>query len=496
MKVLFLGINALDCSLLEQFADELPNLTALRTNATSLPVRSTFPPDSDSAWATISTGLNPAEHGIVRFIDPLEKSYQILNVGSDNDILRGKTFWELLGQASYKAHAIFPHLCYPAWQTPGIMVVRGSSVAAVESNPAQILEDYPNPETLLGVRGFPGRDVEAMSAYAQKLADLAQADAEFALKLMQENEWDLFFVYWSTLDAVGHFFWNYFDPQYPNFVEGHPLQQVIPNTYKLYDEIVGRFLAAVEEDVTVIILSDHGHGARPFKLVSVNEILRQGGFLSARNLKKNPLLNLFEKAKRLAIKTISRYGLARMAGRVMRNFPSVVQTFTRPASVNWDETIAYATDMSGIKSYPYGGIMINRDALGERDYETVRSEIIELLKESCLLPDGTPLIDFIARREDLYTGPFITNYPDIILEFKYGYGLGWALDVPLITRAASYNLVPGSHRGETGSFLMRSERDVASEMVDLHDITPTILDLMGVTSPYQYDGRSILAFAP
>ena len=124
MKVLLLGIDALDRLLLEQLATDLPNLTALRQQAVNLKVKSTFPPDSDTAWATISTGLNPAQHGIVRFVDPLEKSYQILNVGSKNEILQGQTFWDIIGQAGYQAHAIFPHLCYPIWSTPGVMVAR------------------------------------------------------------------------------------------------------------------------------------------------------------------------------------------------------------------------------------------------------------------------------------------------------------------------------------------------------------------------------------
>jgi predicted AlkP superfamily phosphohydrolase/phosphomutase len=492
MKVLFLGIDALDGSLLEKFEADLPNITALRKGHTSLKLRSTFPPDSDTAWATISTGMNPAQHGIVRFVDPLEKSYQILNVGSDNEILRGKTFWELAGRAGLKAHAIFPHLGYPIWETPGMMVVRGSSVASVQASPPELLNQYPNPDALMGVRGFPDRNLQAMSSYAQRLRELAQADAEFAFRLMNEHDWDLFFVYWSTLDATGHFFWNYYDREDPNFVEGHPLQDVIPNTYKLYDEIVGRFIEAVDENVTVIMMSDHGHGARPFKLVSVNEVLRQGGFLKARDMKANPHLNLCEKSKRLAVKTISRYGLGKVAGRVMRRFPGVVQSFTRPASVDWDRTIAYASDMSGIKAYPYGGVIINLTALGDRDYETVRTEIIELLQHECVLLDGTPLIKFIARREDLYQGPFIAKYPDIILEFEYGYGVGWALHVPLITQAASYNLVPGSHRGETGTFLLRTSRKVACDGIDLLDVTPTILDLMNVPHDDPYDGISVL----
>jgi len=493
MKVLLLGIDALDCILLDQLADRLPNLTGLSESGTSMRVRSTFPPDSDTAWATISTGLNPAQHGIVRFVDPLEKSYQILNAGIDNSILRGKTFWEIIGRAGYKTFSIFPHLCYPIWPTPGVMVARGSNVVDVQATHPNILEDYPNPAILPGVRGFPEAGIGGLSEHASKLTELAHADAEFALRLMQKHEWDLFFAYWSTLDAIGHFFWSYFDPNDPSFTEGHPLQSVIPDAYKLYDEIVGRFLDAVDEDVTVIVVSDHGHGIRPCKLVNVNEVLRQAGLLTARDLRSHPHIGAFEKVKRLGVHTVSRLGIGRAAGRMLRRFPGAIQTFTRPASIDWEKTCAYASDMSGIKAYSYGGIIVNRSAIGQREYEAVRSEIIDLLQQACVLPDGTPLIQLAARREDVYAGPFITNYPDVVVEFKYGYGLGWAVHTPLITEAASHNLVPGSHRGDTGTFLMRSHRPAVRETIDLHDITPTLLDLMGVASGDAYDGASILS---
>lgn len=493
MKVLLLGIDALDRLLLEQFAGDLPTLNAMRTSATSLPVKSTFPPDSDTAWATIMTGLNPAQHGIVRFVDPLEKSYQLLNVAKDNSILRGKTFWEIIGQAGYKAHAIFPHLCYPVWPTPSTMVARSSAGAGIQSTIPELLAHYPSQEMIAGVNGFPDPGISALAERSRLLTKLTMADAEFGLRLMDILEWDLFFVYWSTLDAIGHFFWSYFDPDDPGFQEGHPFQQIIPDTYKLYDKIVGQFLAAVDDEVTVIVLSDHGHGTRPFTLVNVNEVLHQAGFLAARDLKSNPHLNLLEKSKRLAVKGVSRFGLGKAAGQIMRNFPGVVQTFTRPASVNWEKTLAYATDMSGIKSYSYGGIMINRAALARRDYEKVRSELISLLQEACVLSDGTPLLEFIIRREELFAGPYLDKYPDILLEFKYGYGVGWAVHVPLITHAAAHNVMPGSHRGATGTFLMRSTRSAKHDTFDLMDTVPTLLDLMSIPAPDKYEGKSILS---
>lgn len=492
-KVLLLGIDALDKDLVDRFRDDLPVIGRLREEGRILPVRSTFPPDSDTAWATISTGLSPAEHGIVRFVDPLQKSYEILNVGSRNENLRGRTFWELAAKAGRKAYAIFPHLCYPIWDMPATMVARGGAVAGAEATDPDILSNYPDPDLLLGVRGFPDRNQSAMTEYARKLRALALTDTEFALRLMRRNDWDLFFVYFSTIDAIGHFFWNYFDRTEPGYRPHNRFESVIPDTYRLYDEITSRLIEAAGNDATVIILSDHGHGGRPFKLVGVNEILREGGFLVARDLKRNPHLNLQEKGKRMTVNLVSRYGLGRVAARGMRRFPQAVQSFTRPSWVDWDRTVAYASDMSGIKSYTYGGIIINTQALNGRDYETTRSQIIELLEQKCLLPDGKPLLRFIARREDLPSGSHISRYPDIVLEFDYGYGLGWALGGPLITHSRSHNLVPGSHRGENGVFIMRGPDTVAREVVDLLDIAPTVLDLLGV--PYdkrQYAGKSIL----
>jgi predicted AlkP superfamily phosphohydrolase/phosphomutase len=480
VKVLVLGIDALDCELLQKFVDDLPNFSRLRRQAKQLKVVSTFPPDSDTAWATIATGLNPAQHGIVRFVDPLEKSYQIINQSIDNAILRGKTFWEIAAMHGYQSYAIFPHLGYPIKDGPGAVVVRGSNVADVQSRPEDLVSDYPDSSLLMGVRGLPNRGMRGMIEYADQLTRLAITDAEFALQILKKRTWDLFFVYWSTIDAIGHFFWRYFDPADPGFEEENPLQSVIPDTYQLFDRIVGKFLDEIDDDVALIVMSDHGHGTRPYKLVNVNEILRQDGYLLGNDLSKKPHLSFYEKTKRYGVSIVTRHGLGKHAGKVLRNFPGLVQKYTRPASINWKETAAYASDMSGIKSYSYGGIIINRSALDGRDYETIRDEIIDLIKQKCVSTDGESLIRFVAHREDIYCGPYIHKYPDILLELKYGYGLGWDVNLPLMTDAYTHNLVPGSHRGDTGTFFIRCNQTVKGDKVDLLQINPTVLDLFNI----------------
>jgi predicted AlkP superfamily phosphohydrolase/phosphomutase len=494
MKALFLAIDALDCLLLDELADMLPNFSRLRTEGTSLAVRSTFPPDSDTAWATIVTGLNPAQHGIVRFIDPLEKSFQLLTDEDANESLRGRTFWEKLDRDGCKTCVLFPHMGYPLWQTSGLMVVRGKN-GDVQANRADILDRYPDPQIQGGVIGFPGRGEKGLREHAHKLTRLAEADAEFGIRLLTQVEWDLFFIYWSTIDAIGHFFWSYFDPDDPGCVDGHDLAGMIPQTYRQYDRIVGRFLAAVDQDVTVIVMSDHGHGIRPFKLININEILRRAGLLAVHAASSKPQVAALEKAKRAVALAVSRLGLGKSAATVLRNIPRLVQAFTRPANIDWDRTIAYASDMSGIKSYTYGGVNINGSGLTRSDYERVRSEILELLRAGCVLPDGTCALRFALRREELYSGPYLSKYPDVVLELEYGYGLGWAAQGALMSRAPAHNVVPGSHRGATGTFLMRSSRQAVRDPIDLLDVSPTLLDLMGVATQEPCEGKTILAQA-
>lgn len=492
MRVLFLGIDALDSMLLDHFIDQLPNFSRLRGQGKTLKVISTFPPDSDTAWATISTGMNPAQHGYVKFVDPLEKSYRIMNEEEDNQILRGNTFWDVLAEAGYKTCAVFPHLCYPLWQTRAVMISRAKLNPTVEATIPELLDLYPQPDLLAGIRGLPNRNRAGMEKYRTSLWKLAEADAEFALRLYKSQEWDLFFMYWSTIDAIGHFFWNSFDEKDQFYDSKNPFRDVIPETYRLFDRILGRYLDAVDDKTTVILLSDHGHGARPVETVNVNEILRESGYLVLKSPKEEPHLLLVSQLKKMAVRFISHFQLAKVAGKVLRNFPGLVQTFTRPGLINWDKTTAYATDMSGIKTYPYGGIIINRERISsQEEYETIRDRIIAAIKERCHLEGGASLLKFIARREDIYTGEYLNRYPDIVLEFQEGYGVGWAANIPLITKADAYNLVPGSHRGATGTCFIRGPHTITSNEIDLRDIYPSVLALFNIPLAKEYDGKSV-----
>ena len=87
-----IGIDSLDSKLLSRFDRDLPNLRRLKEKSPEIKLKSVYPPDSTTAWASIYTGLNPAKTGIVAFVDPLEKVTSVATKDVGSDILPGNTF--------------------------------------------------------------------------------------------------------------------------------------------------------------------------------------------------------------------------------------------------------------------------------------------------------------------------------------------------------------------------------------------------------------------
>lgn len=106
MKVMVIGIDGLDIELINKFEKELPNFRKLKEQSPDVKLFSVFPPDSPTAWASIYTGKNPAEHGFVFFKDPFtDAEYG----GHLKNNVSGKTFWDDAGKRlNKKVCILFP----------------------------------------------------------------------------------------------------------------------------------------------------------------------------------------------------------------------------------------------------------------------------------------------------------------------------------------------------------------------------------------------------
>ena len=412
----------------------------------------------------------------------------------DNTTLKGKTFWDIAGRQGKRVCVILPFLGYPVWPVNGIMVAKSAIKDDVQIFPESLSEEY-NLSLLNTVRGFPGRKAK-LDRYLERQKELASHKLDFALNMLARDRWDLFFFYSGIIDSIHHRFWRYCDENDPSYPGPNPYQDVIKDFYILHDQIVGRLIDAVDSDTAVILLSDHGHGMRPVKLLNVNELLRQKELLAPRatSMTGKGVVHTIEKAKRSALDFISRHDMGNTAARLLRLFPAAKKLYTSPLSIDWNKTLAYVTDLSGVKSYPYGGINITKENLAGKDYEELRDWIINEIREIRDPDNGERLVNLICRREELYSGEYLDRYPDIILELRDDWGIGWAINDSLFSTSPSHNLMPGSHKLHSPVFFISNigERKVARKDIELVDVAPTVLDLLEIKGKFDFDGKSII----
>jgi len=305
----------------------------------------------------------------------------------------------------------------------------------------------------------------------------------------------LFFASFGELDVIQYSFWSYYDEKDPEYSESNPYKNVIPDFYRVYDELIAKLMAASGPDTTTIVVSDHGIGSRPVNLVNINEWLRQTGMLAVQTSKKGTT-RAFSPATRLksfVVRAVNKYELGNHAVKALRVFPKGKEWVIGQNLIDWEGTIAYMTDQSGIKNYPYGGIVIKKENVNDGDYERSRDSIIEALLKIMDPKTGQRVADWAMKREELYEGDYITHYPDIIFELSPGYSAGMKVPAPLFDTSITHSISPGYHKQHHAVFLIsNAKRSVSKKDMNLMDVTPTILDLLDIDwRRYDFDGQSI-----
>lgn len=488
MQVLLIGIDGLDSNLLSKWEAELPNFKMLKEKGISFKMTPVYPIDSVPIWASIYTGLTPATHGIIQYMDYFKKK------GHEEEInlsqLRGRTFWDIAGKFNKKVCIINPFLAYPSWQVNGVMI--SGPVGANKpptAFPNSILEKYRIPH-LGGIRTeFPVTEKD-LSEFRNKLEEITLDETEFGLKILNDCDWDLAFLNLITLDGIEHSFWRYCDHRDPTYPGKNPFEDVIKNFYKLHDHIIGMFLKSYP-NAHMIVVSDHGHCMRSIKLVNVNEFLRKRALLIS-NEKNFKITTLVEKIKPKLLTFIYKYELYGLALKITRAIPSASKKVQKSEySINANESIAITSDFTGMN--PFGGIIIN--SLNDIDnYEELRALIIsELLK----LEDpetAERLVKWACRREELYEGKYISKYPDVLFEFKRNYGVNWAIHTPIVDINYAHKLVSGGHSSDATLLIYGiKNRKIINTAATSTDVAPTVLDILGIDCQFGFDGAPLFS---
>ncbi len=496
-RLMIIGIDSLEFEVISNHIDKLPNFKRLIQKSITKTSKSIFPVDTIPAWATIYTGRHPGNHGLLYSYDVFDPKLDDLRK-LELKRLEGRCFWDHVSNEGYRVGIVNPVLAYPPWHVNGFMTSKSpfdvrinkiETAIPFETCPQSMIKKYNFADSLNSVwGGHPGKS--NLIEWSDKAMASLKAEADIGLKLCEGEAWDLFYIYVSQLDIVQHRLWRFFDPNDPTYPGKTPFSPIIPNFYKYLDKMIGQF-RQIDEGSDLIILSDHGHKIRPYKTININKMLTDMGLQKKKGMKQKYI----QKMKRIILQTSNKLELeTSILNIVVMNsrLTSISKSmYSPPTDVSTSKNKAYLSSFAGIKSYPHGGVQINKESMSEDEYANVVQDIITRLG-NMVLEDGRPMFQWIMRRQDYYPGTYTeTIFPDILFELQDDHGVGWENDGKKYGSAYDHNVASGGH-SRRAVLLVDSNRTVKKDGINLMDIAPSVLDIMEIDwKGNNFDGMSI-----
>ncbi len=411
-RVAVLGLDGVPYTLLKKlFASGImPRFAQMAAEGAFLPMETSIPAVSSTAWASFMTGASAGEHGIFGFTD-LEANEIALRLPSFDD-MRAPTIWHSVP----KARTVVVNLpfTYPARPLNGIIV---------SGFVAPLLERAVYPRLLLGrLRSRKYRtDVDAVKGRTDRrrfIADLFETlkiHGDLMLELMDSEPWDLFIGAVTGTDRLHHFFFDAAgDP-------AHPFHEDFMEYYQRLDNFIGRFLDKTGAGTRVLLLSDHGF-TRLKTQVYLNRVLERLGYVAFNGGMRQSLRDIDPRSTAFAMEP----------NRIYLNCRDRFRTGAlRPAE------------------------KLEVRARLKRRLESVRLEDVGIVPHgNGDLPEDS-LFDKVLVKEELYQGPCMPYAPDLAAIPRRGYDLKAAINVGATSMR---DIFTGTHTHDD-AFLFLNDRN-------------------------------------
>ena len=282
-KVLLIGWDAADWKIISDLMDQgkMPHTKKLVEGGTMGNLRTLSPVLSPMLWTSIATGKRPSKHGIYGFSEPNSAGTGVQPM--TNVSRKCKAIWNILNQNDLRSLVVGWWPSHPAEPIDGVMVSDFFHKAPRKpSDPWKLLPKCVHPGDLTNelseCRVHPmeltredilpflpdGADID--QSIDQRVAGVMRVLAECttvhatATALLEDQEWDFAAVYYDAIDHFCHGFMKYHPPQQPRITDDdfRHYQHVVTTGYIYHDIMLGRLLELVNEDTTVMLISDHG----------------------------------------------------------------------------------------------------------------------------------------------------------------------------------------------------------------------------------------------
>ena len=289
-RVIVLGLDGLDPRVIDLLLSEgqLPNFAQLRQNGAYGKLRSIEPLLSPLLWTTIATGKRPSEHGIHHFV-AFQQDKPDAGIPVTSDMRQVKALWNIASEAERSISTVGWWATWPAEAVNGQIVSdhtcyhflfrQGEGFVPQDTaltHPSSLLRDitplirrpmdvgYEEMQRFCNIsqKEFAEPyDVEKDVSHLKWVLATSESYRKIGLTLWTEQQPDLLLVYIEGTDSTEHLFGHLFRAeglagelaeQHKKF--GHTVEEI----YRYADEILGDYMAAMDDDTTLVVLSDHG----------------------------------------------------------------------------------------------------------------------------------------------------------------------------------------------------------------------------------------------
>lgn len=461
-RVVVLGLDCVPPQLVfDEAGEELHNLRALVSHGVWGPLRSTDPPITVPAWTTITTGKDPGELGIYGFRNRMDHGYDemvVVNAGH----VHARRVWNHLEDVGKYSILVGVPQTYPPQAHNGITVADFLSpeVDPPPTHPAELAEELhrlAGGPYIADVKDFRNKDRKELLG---DLYRMTKYRFRLASDLLLRKPWDFFMMVEIATDRLHHAFWRFAARDHRLYEPGNPFENVIGQFYRYLDSCIGSLLALLDDDTTVLVISDHGAKSMVGG-VRINQWLIDHGYLV-------------------------------LKGRPDAGAPLSPDMIDWPRTKVWSEGGYYARIFFNVKGRERQG------AVEPGDYDALRKELARQLES---MPDenGRPMSNQILKPEDIYRA--CANVPPDLLVYFDSLARRAVGNVGYHEVLCSENNTgpDDANHDPTGIFIGTRMRDLRRGVVkgtripdaSCLDITPTILHEFGLPKPADLGGKVI-----
>jgi len=461
-KVVLIGLAGVNPDLIYEWREELPNIDKLMKLGLYGKISSCIPPLMPPVWSCVLSGKNPGKFGYWDFYYRNDYNYgkkQLVNSKLRDE--RVNTLYKILSQYGKKVAIINVPVTYPPPE-----INNGYAVSCFMT--PNLEEQFTHPQNLQKI--VKEKVGEYIIDYPVCKMTHGKIKNETEIDRIREMDWqrfeltkhfikegcDFVFSVITGTDTVGHLFYHYMDKNHVKYNFHPEFSNAIKEHYMFCDTEIGEILNLVDDKTSIVIMSDSGI-QRLDGRINLNEWLLKQGYLKVKNIPESP-------------------------------------TPLNQVDIEWSQTKAWAEGIIGelylnVKGREPQGVV------EPREYITLLQELSEKLK-GIKDEKGKMLNTKTFVRKDIHSGEFGKFGPDLFVYFD---NCHWNISNCIgYNSIYSYELsdIPcyGTHGPQGLLVMVGPEVPCEGETfnVDILDIPPTILTLMGVSVPEDFEGKPVV----